>query len=79
MRIAAGFTDEWKKTAERRARMRGKVEVILRQLSARFGELDNETSSRVKLSSMSELDAICDRLLVAKTLEQALGTQQDEQ
>jgi hypothetical protein len=52
----------------------GRAAVILRLLSARFGELGAEAQSSIREASISDLDAIAERLLVAGSVREALGT-----
>lgn len=54
-------------------RLEGRVDLVMRQLAVRFGTLSEEVKSRIAASSLSELDAIGERLLTAKTLQEALG------
>ena len=54
-------------------RAEGRVALLLRQLSLRFGPLTEETRARISASSLDELDAIGERLLTAATLEESLG------
>ena len=70
--IALGRTEG---VAEGRAEgeARGRAALILRQLACRFGVIDSKTENRVQLASIAELDAIGDRLLTARTLQDALG------
>jgi hypothetical protein len=51
----------------------GRAQLVLRQLSVRFGTLSEDVKSRLSTSTVSELDAIGERLLTAKTLQEALG------
>lgn len=51
----------------------GRADLVARQLTVRFGELDEKVRARLNELSLSQLDAIGERLLTAKTLEEALG------
>jgi len=51
----------------------GRVEVIQRQLTIRFGELDNDAKARIASATADELNVIGERLLTAKSLQEALG------
>jgi hypothetical protein len=53
--------------------VRGRAALILRQLKCRFGAIDSKTEGRIQEASVAELDAIGDRLLTARTLQDALG------
>jgi len=54
-------------------RVEGRAELVIRLLGVRFGAPSNEVRSRLKTASLSELDAIGERLLTAETLAEALG------
>ena len=56
----------------------GRAELILRQLTCRFGQIDAQTQTLIQRSLVADLDAIGERLLTARTLQQALGTQAAE-
>jgi flagellar biosynthesis/type III secretory pathway protein FliH len=51
----------------------GRVSLLMRQLTARFGPIDSQTRERIERASISDLDAIGERLLRARTLHEALG------
>lgn len=51
----------------------GRVVLVTRLLTARFGPLSAEAKQKVESSSIEELDAIADRLLAAATLQDALA------
>ena len=53
--------------------LEGRAALIARQLAIRFGPLNAEAESKVRGSSIAELDAVVERLLVSTTLQQALG------
>lgn len=55
-------------------RIEGRAALILKLLTSRFGELDLHTTARIMQASVEELDAIGERLLAAKTLQDALAT-----
>jgi hypothetical protein len=50
----------------------GRVELVLRQLTRRFGDLPEEIRTRVRSADIGKLDQIGDRLLTAGTLNEAL-------
>lgn len=52
---------------------KGRTDLILRQLSKRFGPLPDEARQRIAEASIDELDAIGERLLTAQTLPEAIG------
>jgi hypothetical protein len=51
----------------------GRVEMIVRMLTRRFGTLDESVQARVQRASKAELEGIADRLLTAPCLQDALG------
>lgn len=53
--------------------VQGRVVLVTRQLTMRFGPLGAETKQKIESSSIEELDAIADRLLTAATLQEALA------
>jgi len=52
----------------------GRMALILRQLELRFGALGLQQKTRIQHASVPELDAIGERLLVAGSVEEALGS-----
>ena len=51
----------------------GRATLVLRQLIARFGRVDSEVGDQIQRASVAELDVIGERLLTARTLQDALG------
>jgi hypothetical protein len=51
----------------------GRAALIIRLLKLRFGVVDAALESRIHGASIDELDSIGERLLVASSLEEALG------
>jgi hypothetical protein len=54
-------------------KLHGRTELITRQLTLRFGSLPPDALSRIATAALEELDAIGERLLTARSLEEALG------
>lgn len=54
--------------------IRGRTEVLLRQLRSRFGALPTSAQSRIHEASIEELDRIAERLLTAATLADVIET-----
>ena len=50
----------------------GKAELVLRQLTLRFGALPQAARSRVATATTEELDLFAERVLTASTLDQVL-------
>jgi hypothetical protein len=65
---AEGLADGW---AEGRAE--GRAEIILLLLASRFGPLTEATQARVHCAQESQQDALLERLLTAKTLEEVVS------
>jgi hypothetical protein len=51
----------------------GRAALVLRLLALRFGSLEAAILNRVQAASVGELELIGERLLVARTLEEAVG------
>ena len=64
---------EYQSDFARRYVAQGKAEIVLRQLTLRFGQLDDAAKARIAGASRAELDAVAERLLTAQTLQEALG------
>ena len=56
-----------------KGRLEGRTELVLRQLTRRFGDLPGSACTAVRAASLEELDRIGDRLLTASSLAEALG------
>ena len=54
-------------------RMEGRVEITLKLLSLRFGQLPDAVQTRVRCAQDARLDAVVERMLTAQTLQEALG------
>lgn len=55
-----------------KGRLEGRTELVLRQLTVRFGALPENVRARVQSASSEELDRIGERLLTASTLSEAV-------
>ena len=51
----------------------GRIELILKLLALRFGPLTEAAQARVRGAQDAQLDALAERMLTAKTLEEALN------
>jgi Domain of unknown function (DUF4351) len=65
---------EYQSEFARRYVAQGRVEIVLKQLATRFGQLSAAVAARVKGANTADLDAIAQRVLTAQTLDEALGT-----
>ncbi|MGH8239292.1 MAG: DUF4351 domain-containing protein [Steroidobacteraceae bacterium] len=54
---------------------KGRAAVVVKQLGLRFGPLTQQVATRIAEASIAELDEIGERLLTARTLDEALGPQ----
>ncbi len=52
--------------------VQGRAELVLRQLARRFGELPEALQTSLRHASIEELDRVGERLLTARSLEEAL-------
>jgi hypothetical protein len=52
----------------------GRVEIVLKLLGTRYGQLTAAVAARVQGANTADLDAIAQRVLTAQTLDEALGT-----
>jgi hypothetical protein len=52
----------------------GRVEIVLKLLATRYGQLSAAVAARVQGANTTDLDAIAQRVLTAQTLDEALGT-----
>jgi hypothetical protein len=51
----------------------GRMEIILKLLALRFGPLTEAAEARVRGAQDAQLDAVAERMLTAKTLEEAVS------
>ncbi len=59
-------------------RLEGRADLVIRQLTFRFGPLGDAARARISAASIEDLDAIGERLLTAQSLQEALGLQEDQ-
>jgi Domain of unknown function (DUF4351) len=64
---------EYQSDFARRYVAQGRVEIVLKQLASRFGPLTEATQACVRNARGEQLEAVAERLLIAQTLEEALG------
>jgi hypothetical protein len=65
---------EYQSEFARRYLAQGRVEIVLKQLATRYGALSAAIAARVRDASAADLDGIAERVLTARTLDEALGT-----
>jgi hypothetical protein len=73
MTAAEKLTEEARQQALAQGVALGRAETVLKQLSLRFGPLPDAVVQRIHRASLAELDALTERVLTAKTLDEALG------
>jgi hypothetical protein len=69
------YQTEFAKRYYGRGRAAGRLELVLRQLTVRFGTLPESIRARLEAASSEDLDRIGERLLTASTLSEALESQ----
>jgi hypothetical protein len=62
----------WIADGEAKGELKGRAELVLKQLALKFGALDEATVAAVRGSSIEELDRIGERVLTATSLDEAL-------
>ena len=67
--MLAESVEKWTEQWEMKGRVEGEVAVLARQLTKRFGPLDEQTSARLKAATLDQLDIWADRILDAPTLQ----------
>jgi uncharacterized protein DUF4351 len=70
------YQSDFAKRYVAQGRVEGRAALILKLLTSRFGQLDEQTTARIAQASVEELDAIGERLLAAQTLQDALTTRE---
>jgi hypothetical protein len=73
MTTAEMIAKEGELTGEARGKARGKAELLLRQLTLRFGTLPDEANARLTAATSEELDLLAERVLTASTVDEVLG------
>jgi predicted transposase YdaD len=54
-------------------RLEGRADLLVRLLTLRFGPLSDDVRTQISAASIEQLDAIGERLLAARSLQEALG------
>jgi len=70
--FAKRYYTQGKVDGKAEGRAEGRTALLTRQLTLRFGTLPSEVAARIAAASIEELDAIGERLLTARTLQEAL-------
>ncbi len=71
--FARGYFSQGMTQGIAQGKAQGRGELIIRQLTLRFGPLNEEEQTRILTASIAELDAIGERLLTAGSLQEALA------
>lgn len=71
------YQSEFAKRYVAQGRAEGRADLIVKQLTQRFGPIPQAVQSRIAAASLAELDELGGRLLTAKTLQEALGAPRD--
>jgi flagellar biosynthesis/type III secretory pathway protein FliH len=71
-RLKAEGRVEGRAEGEAKGKLTGQAELLLRQLSLRFGELSNEVQARVAAASLEQLAVYAERVLSADSLDDVL-------
>jgi hypothetical protein len=53
--------------------VKGRAALVIRLLVSRFGSLPQQVEARIAEASVEQLDEMGERLLIAQTLDEALG------
>jgi predicted transposase YdaD len=69
---AEGQREGWAK-GKAAGQAEGRMELILKLLALRFGPLTEASQARVRGAQDAQLDAVAERMLTAKTLEEAVS------
>ncbi len=72
--FAKRYVAQGREEGREAGRAEGRAELVIRQLSRRFGPLPESVQTDLSARSVEDLDAIGERLLTAQTLQEALGS-----
>lgn len=67
------YQSEFAKRYVAQGKLEGRADMVIRQLTLRFGPLNKDVLTRISEASIEELDAIGERLLKARSLPEALN------
>ena len=68
------YQSDFAKRYVAQGKLEGRAALIVKQLTLRFGELNETVQAKIAAASVEELDAIGERLLTAQTLQDALAS-----
>jgi hypothetical protein len=72
--VADQLREEGRREGHVEGLLRGRREILLKQLRARFGELPDAAIARVNAAELGQLDAWAERVLYAQTLTDVIGS-----
>jgi hypothetical protein len=73
--FARRYVAQGRAEGEARGEATGRAALVTKLLTHRFGSLNDATRTRIATASIEELDAIGERVLTARTLQEALDSQ----
>ena len=71
--FARHYIAEGKAEGRAEGRTEAQVKVVLKLLASRFGPLSEAVQARIRTATEAQLDAVVEHVLIAQTLEEALG------
>ena len=71
--FARRYVAQGKAEGKEEGKAEGKMELLLKQLTMRFGPLTDAVQTRVRTAQDTQLDALAERVLTAQTLEEVLS------
>ncbi|HEY4366780.1 MAG TPA: DUF4351 domain-containing protein [Steroidobacteraceae bacterium] len=71
--FAREMTARGRQEGRQQGHAEGRAALVIRQLTVRFGVIDEAVKTRITQTTIADLDAIGERLLTAQTLNEALG------
>jgi hypothetical protein len=67
------FARRYVAEGEVRGRAQGRAELVLKQLTLRFGPVPAAVEARIRAASIAQLDTFAERVLTARSLDEVLG------
>ena len=68
--FAKRFLAEGREEGRAAGRFEGRAEIVIKQLTLRFGPLSDDLTARVKAANTDELDQLAERVLTAASLDE---------
>jgi len=73
--FARRYFGQGKAEGKAEGKVEGRADIVLKQLTLRFGALPEAAEARIRSAGSEELDGIAARVLTARTLDETLATQ----